>query len=220
MFKFLLVFLLVLPLFSFSQLAMIELEERDIPEPGPDMVVTNWNRSQPNYEKLPEQAKQLLYWTNYARNNPQKFWDSAIIPILAIFPTLNRPEAKSLKADLWKCGSLPMFTLNDILLGTAQAHASDIGGKHAPLGHNSTNGTDFGSRMKKVGIKNCANENISLSSQTVLLSTILLFLDIGLPDQGHRKALLNPGLREIGVGSAVYGVDQYFLVQDLACLQK
>ena len=46
------------------------------------------------------------------------------------------------------------------------------------------------------------------------------YLDMGLPEQGHRKALLDPSLREIGVGSALYGVDQYFLVQDLACSQK
>ena len=78
---------------------------------------------------------------------------------------------------------------------------------------------DFGTRMKQAGIKYCANENISLSSQSVLLSVLLLYLDIGLPGLGHRKALLDPSLREIGVGSALYGKDQYFLVQDLACSQ-
>jgi len=36
---------------------------------------------------------------------------------------------------------------------------------------------------------------------------------------GHRKALLDRNLCEIGVGSALYGMDQYFLVQDLACRQ-
>jgi uncharacterized protein YkwD len=71
-----------------------------------------------------------------------------------------------------------------------------------------------------MGIKYCAAENISLSSQSILLSTVLLYLDIGLPGLGHRKALLDPNLKEIGVGSALYPTGQYFLVQDFACAQK
>ncbi|MDB5209544.1 MAG: Allergen family protein [Sediminibacterium sp.] len=220
MFRFLFILLLSCPLISFSQISTIELEARYVPEPGIDSVVENWNRTQPGYDKLPLQAKKFLYWTNYSRNNPQKFWDSAIVPILAIFPPMNKPEAGTLKTDLWKAGSLPMFKLNEALIGTAQSHASDIGGKRAPLGHTSTNGADFASRMKKAGIKYCAAENISLSSQSILLSTILLYLDIGLPGLGHRKALLDPNLREIGIGSSLYNADQYFLVQDMSCVQK
>jgi hypothetical protein len=215
-----LVLLLIFPLLSYSQMSMIELEVRPIPEPHIDSVVENWNRSQPGYDKLPLQAKKLLYWTNYSRNNPKKFWDSAMVPLLAIFPPMNKQEAQSLKTDLLRAGSLPMFKLNDALINTAQLHASDIGNKKAALSHTSTNGTDFGSRMKKAGIKFCANENISLSSQSILLSTALLYLDIGLSSLGHRKTLLDPNLREIGVGSALYHPDQYFLVQDFACLQK
>jgi hypothetical protein len=220
MFRLLLVLLLSFPLFSYSQISLIELEVRPVPEPGIDSVIENWNRSQPGYDKLPLQARKFLYWTNYSRNNPKKFWDSAVVPLLAIFPPMNKQEAQSLKADLLKAGSLPMFKLNDALIVTAQLHASDIGGKRAPIGHTSTNGMDFGSRMKRAGIKYCASENISLSSQSILLSVALLYLDIGLPGLGHRKTLLDPNLKEIGVGSALYRTDQYFLVQDFACLQK
>ncbi len=220
MFRLLLVLLLSFPFLSFSQISMIELEVRPVPEPSIDSVVENWNQSQAGYDKLPLQAKKLLYWTNYSRNNPKKFWDSAVAPLLRIFPPMNKQEAQSLKADLLKAGSLPMFKLNDALIITAQSHASDIGGKKAPIGHTSTNGNDFGSRMKKAGIKYCASENISLSSQSILLSTTLLYLDIGLAGLGHRKTLLDPNLKEIGVGSALYHTDQYFLVQDFACAQK
>lgn len=207
--------------FSFSQLSTIELEERHVPEPATrDSVVDQWNQSQPGFQKLPNEARQLLYWTNYARHNPEKFWDSAVTPVLRIFKPLNVPESESLKKDLLKTGSLPMFVLNEKLAGTAQSHASDIGTRKAPPGHNSTNGLDFSSRMKQAGIKYCASENISLSSQSVLLSVILLYLDIGLPDLGHRKALLDLNLREIGVGSSRYGSDQHFLVQDFACVQQ
>ncbi len=220
MHKLVTVFLFILPLFSFSQIATIELEDRSVPEPkSRDSIVDKWDLSQPGYQKLSQQARELLYWTNYSRNDPKKFWDSAVVPILAVFPPLNRSEANSLKSDLMKVGELPMFSLNDALIKTAQSHASDIGARKSPPSHISTNGTDFGTRMKAAGIKRCANENISISSQSILMSVILLFLDIDLPDLGHRKSLLNPSLQEIGVGSAPYGKDQYFLVQDLACVQ-
>ena len=218
--KFLFALVLSLPLFSFSQISQIELEVKRVPEPAKrDTIVDQWNLSQPGYAKLPEESKQMLYWTNYCRNNPKKFWDSVVTPILIAFPELNKSESHSLKADLLYTGQLPMFTLNETLIKTAQAHASDIARKRSALSHNSTDGTDFGTRIKRAGIRNCANENISLSSQSVLLSVLLLYLDIGLPTLGHRKTLLDKNLREIGVGSALYGKDQYFLVQDLACKQ-
>jgi hypothetical protein len=220
MYKLLVAFLLSLPLVSFSQISLIELDVKQVPEPSRrDTSVDNWNRSQPGYANLSEEARQLLYWTNYCRNNPQKFWDSAATPILIAFPELNKSESHTLKADLLYAGQLPMFSLNETLIKTAQAHASDIARKRSPLSHNSTDGTDFGTRIKRAGIKKCANENISLSSQGVLLSVLLLYLDIGLPGLGHRKSLLDKNLREIGVGSALYGKDQWFLVQDLACSQ-
>jgi hypothetical protein len=213
-------FLLFLPVLSFSQISMIELDALKVPEPlARDTVVDNWNSLQPGFRLLNQQAKEMLYWTNYCRNNPQKFWDSAALPILKTFPKLKKTEAESMRLDILHAGQLPMFSLNANLITTAQAHAFDIARRKAPLSHNSTNGADFGTRMKNAGIKQCANENIALSSQSVLLSVMLLYLDIGISSQGHRKALLDPNLRETGVGASLYGVDQYFLVQDFACSQ-
>ncbi len=211
---------LFLPLFSLAQLTVVELEVKKIPEPvSRDSAVDAWNITQPGYRQLPQRSKELLYWTNLARHNPKYFWDSVLVPLLRAFPKLNKTEAKSLELDLKRAGQLPMFSLNTILIRTAQAHATDIGSKKATLGHNSSTGVDFGTRMRLAGIRRCANENIALSSQNVLLSVALLYLDINLPALSHRKTLLDPNLREIGVGSALYGQDQYFLVQDFACAQ-
>lgn len=220
MYKTLAFLFLLIPFLSFSQLSIVELEAKKVPEPFTrDAAVDRWNLSQPGYPLLPKEAQALLYWTNYSRNNPKQFWDSAVVPILALFPSLNKQEARSLEQTLGQTGPLPMFTLNAQLVKTAQAHAADIAGKNARPSHTSTNGSDFGARMKQAGIRRCANENISLSSQSILLSVVLLYLDIGLPDLGHRKTLLDTNLREIGVGSALYGKDQWFLVQDFACQQ-
>lgn len=222
MHRLLILYFFFLPFISFSQLAMIELEAKPVPEPHTrNTAVENWNRSQPAYKNLSAEARDFLYWVNFCRTKPESFWDSVISPVLLVFPTLNKAEAKSLQADLIKTGSLPMFYLNEALIKTAQLHASDISQKKALPSHISTDGTDFGSRMNRAGIKYCANENISISSQSILLSVLLLYLDIGLPNLGHRKALLNPSLVETGIGAAPYGkeMSQLFLVQDLACLQ-
>ena len=134
---------------------------------------------------------------------------------------MNTKEAISLKEDLLKTGTLPMFLLNAALIKTSQMHATDISYHKSPPSHNSTNGTSFGSRIQGAGINSCAGENIAVSGQSVLLSVILLYLDIGLPELGHRKSLLNPGFLETGIGSAAYGKEKnvYFIVQDLSCAQ-
>lgn len=213
-------FLLLIPSLVFCQLSMIELEVKPIPEPyTKDSIVEKWNLAQPGYQQLPQQAKEMLYWTNFCRYNPKKCWDSALAPVIKLYTKLNSTEAKSLEMDLIHIGSLPMFKLNPVLIRTARLHAADISEKGVMPSHNSTNGTEFGRRMQLAGILSCANENISLCSQSILLSVVLLYLDIGLPGLGHRRALLDPYLREIGIGSALYGKDQYFLVQDFACAQ-
>lgn len=215
--KVLAIFFCFVPLLSFSQISVVELEVRPIPEPYTrDTVVDRWNMAQPGYQKLSQQAKELFYWTNYCRNNPKRFWDSAAAPIIQLFPRLQTPEARSLEQGLTHASSLPMFRLNPILVKTAQSHAYDMAANQAGASHISTNGTDFATRMQLAGIRGVANENISISSQSILLSVILLYLDIDLPALGHRKTLLDPILREIGVGAALYGKDQWFLAQDFA----
>ncbi len=213
--------LLFLPFISFSQISTVELMVRPVPKPATlDETVDNWDRSLPGYKNLSGEAKAVLYWTNYCRNDPQKFWDSIAMPLLVTFPNLKTSESRSLKADLLKAGPLPMFTLSNTLIGTSQAHANDICRRPSPPSHTSTNGTDFGTRMKNAGIQYCASENMSLGNQDVLLSVFLLYLDINLPELGHRKTLLNPALVEIGVGYGDYGKGQFFIVEDFACAQR
>ncbi len=219
----LLVFLFLFPLFSFAQFSTIELEVRTVPQPAiPEKGVEEWNRSFRAYASLTNESKEFLYWVNFCRSNPGKFWDSVVDPILKQFPPLVTPESKSLKADLLRTGPLPMFALNDQLIKAAMGHAIDITRKNAQPSHESTNGTGFPERMRQAGIRSCAGENISQSSQGTLLAVILLYLDIGLPQLGHRKSLLNPAFVETGVGSAPFSKrpGEYFLVQDLSCAQK
>ncbi len=206
---------------SFGQeSSTVTLDVKPVPQPFLlDTTVDKWNKSFVSYSKLPKESQELLYWTNYSRINPKRFWDSVVAPIIKAFPNLDGGYAVSLRTALYNTPPLPMFRLNDTLIRLAQGHAKDIAGKRSKAGHNSTNGESFSTRVDRAGIKYCAAENTSLAGLGIVMSVSLLYLDIGLPELGHRVTLLNPKLIEIGVGSHRYSSTHYFLVQDFACTQ-
>jgi Cysteine-rich secretory protein family len=174
-------------------------------------------KQQPSFDELNEESKEFYYYTNYLRHNPRQFWDSIISPILETHPTLKGKDANSLKEELFKIDSLPLFSLNSVLIKLAKGHALDIADTKSRPIHSSTNGTDFATRIKSGGFNRCAGENLALGIKNVPLNLTLLLLDIGLDDKGHRKALLNARYEQIGVWVAIYGADKIFLVQDFAC---
>lgn len=220
--KHLFLILILTPFFSLAQYSTVSLEERPIRILATKSeAVLNWNESQPLYNSLNQQAKELLYWTNYARKNPKAFWDSICAPVIALFPQLQTGNyALSLKRDLYKAQPLPYLRLNDTLINTAKAHAQDIGIKQGEFSHNSTNGTTFQQRFKSAGLKHFGAENISLGSGKMLLSLVMLYLDHGLDYPGHRVTLLNPDYTDIGIGLSKYGdTGSVFMVQDFSSPQ-
>ena len=212
---------ILLPLFGSSQISTIWLKDQLIPAPKKiDSAVLEWNAQQEKYISLSENAKQWLYWTNYARKDTRRFWDSAVAPILLTFPELEGKYSISLRRELYKHESLSLFSLNEGLLNTAQAHATDIANSEIRPGHVSSNGTGFSNRMKSAGIKFCAAENICVGNHSILLSLVLLFLDLDLPELGHRKNLLSPIFTDLGIGVAVLKDSSLFSVQDFSCPQQ
>lgn len=215
----LLFILLLLPFAALSQ-SVVVLEQKEVPfNLSKDEEVMRWNASFRNFEKLSNEEKEILYWTNYSRKDPVRFWDSVMVPILNTFPQLKSRFATSLKSDLQKAGKLPLLALNDTLIMAARSHALDIGLKTATVSHTSTNGVTFADRLQRAGIRNCGSENMSLGGGNVLMSVAMLYLDYGLENLGHRKTLLNAEYVSIGIGATRYGKDQLFFVQDFACQQ-
>ncbi len=216
----LLLVLLLIPFIASTQ-SIVVLEQRKINfNLSVDKEVEDWNRSFYSYNNLSKEEKEILYWTNYSRKDPVRFWDSVMVPILSVFPQLRGKFAVSLKQDLFAAGQLPMFGLNDTLNVTAKNHALDIGLKTASISHTSTNGTRFVDRLQSVGVRNCGSENMSLGNGDVLMSVAMLYLDHGLENLGHRKTLLNKEYIYIGIGATNYGTNQLFYVQDFACNQQ
>jgi len=170
------------------------------------------------YQSSSKAARSFIYWTNFARLYPKTFRDEALLPFIQLQPSLKGKYANSLIKDLGKIAPLPFLEPESKLTKAAQLHAEDIAQNNGRVSHQSSDGSSFSDRMRKVGFKNCSGENISLGNDTDGLSSLLLlYLDINLPDLGHRKNLFNPSYTKIGVSVKQLPNNQFLIVQELGC---
>ena len=71
----LLLSLVLFPLSIFCQTSTVTLQVKPINFPKVrDQEVEQWNHKQPEFAKLDDNAKEFLYWTNYSRINPSRFF--------------------------------------------------------------------------------------------------------------------------------------------------
>jgi hypothetical protein len=218
--KLLLPLLLLIPFLSFAQhTGTTKLEIRELPAPpAADVRVQDYVDQFPS--GLNATQKEWFYWTNYSRINPRRFWDSVVAPILKVYPAFRNSYTSSLKEDLYKCSPLPLVKPNADLAKAAQILASGLASKEAGPSHTSPSGATFEDRMKSISVKRCAGENISFGPPNTILMLVLLYVDEGVPDLGHRKTLLNPAFVEMGIGLSSYPGNRFMVVQDFACDQK
>ena len=214
-------FLLPLTLNAQTQIGSVEISSvKAIPIPRSfDKQIDSINRSNTYYGLLNSSEKELFYWMNYSRNNPKQFWDSCVLPMLKQFPNLNGSNAKSLEKDLAASGPLPLYSLNKNLIGTAQKHALD-NLNQGRINHQSADGKRFDQRMREIMIKRCASENLASGPSNMLFALVLLYLDIGVADTGHRKCLLTPSFTELGLGARTKTGETFYVCQDFACYQQ
>lgn len=201
---------------SYSQVVL-----RDIPfEPNIELNKDLVEKLEDNkvYRSSSKAARSFIYWTNFARLYPKVFRDEALIPFIKLQPTLKGKYANSLIRDLGKISPLPLLEPESKLTKAAQLHADDISQNNGRVSHQSSDGSSFSDRMKKVGYKACSGENISLGNdQDGLSSLLLLYLDINLPDLGHRKNLFNSNYTKMGVSVKQLTNNQFLIVQELGC---
>ena len=198
---------------------MMSLEEKALPQLNlMDDSVLKFCLQQSEYKKLNTEEREFYYWVNYSRKNPKKFYDSVVLPITTVYPQLKGEYLTSLKTDLFNAHSLPLLTLNSTLIRMAKEHSEDITSHNMPASHNSTNGDAFSERFKKNISRRCGGENISYGANKPIFLITLLYLDINLPELGHRKALLNPNFTETGIGNSFYKDGSVFFVEDFTCV--
>ena len=175
----------------------------------------------PVFQSADPISQSFMYLANYSRLFPKEFRDSALIPYLQQQPRLKGKYANSLLETLDNAKALPFLDPEEKLSKAALDHAKDIKRNGGSVSHRSSDGSSFGDRMRKLGYRGCTAENISLGKDNWGLSSLLLlYLDINLPDLGHRKNLLNPNYSKMGVSSIQLDGNQTLIVQELGCEEK
>ena len=191
-----------------------------MPQLTKDKIVEDWNAKQPNFVNLNARAQEFYYWVNYSRSNSQRFFDSVVTLFTEVYPQLKGENYESLRKDLTEAKTLPLLTLNPKLIKMAKGHAEDIVTHQSNPSHNSTNGDSFSDRFKHQNLKDCGGENLSYGAGEPVFLLVLLYLDLNVPNLGHRKALLNSNYVETGIAAATFDDGTVFIVQDFACRQN
>jgi hypothetical protein len=217
---FLLLFLLF-PVIAFSQhFGRTTIEIKELPTaPAKDASLEAYVNKFPEAESLTPDQKNWFYWTNYSRSNPARFWDSVVLPLIKIYPQFQNSNSVSLKKDLYNCKPLPLLKPNRTLATLAQQQASALADMKSAPSHTSPDGQTFQQRMQRAGLK-CVGENISFGPSSTVLGLVLLYLDQGVSDLGHRTSLLNPSYTEMGIGISSYPNKMFMIVQDFGCSSR
>jgi uncharacterized protein YkwD len=160
------------------------------------------------FSLLSKPEQESLYWLNYFRQNPRRFWNTVMKEFLLQFP-----EANIMKAPQ----SLPLLAPDSGLVKMATAHAADLKKRNGVISHTSANGKSFVQRIQAAGRYSCGAENIFNGSFNALESLIALLIDQGVPDKGHRLNLLDPKFQLVGISFVSFKEGKGILVQDFAC---
>lgn len=167
---------------------------------------------------LSNEEREFFYWVNYLRKNPPQFYTDCVLPFLKQFPEANGKEAKSLQKDLLSSPKLNLLSFSAAATDAAKLHCADLALKQNNIGHNSSDGKSFSTRMRLAGITKCAAENIYTGKNEPLLSLIMLLLDLGLEVPGHRKNLLAPWYNQMGLSMQTHrSMKRVVLVQIFSC---
>lgn len=179
-----------------------------------------WNRleSDPVFKGLSERDQQMFYWVNVFRKNPKRFYEATTRVFILQFPEAYRQEVKSLENDINKIeGPLPLFIPDAGLIRMSSAHCIDLKSRGGVISHKSSSGKDFGQRIKEAGSYRCGAENIFFGSDGSLEVLIMLLVDYGVPDKGHRLNLLDPSFGRMGISSSRVAPKKTIIVQEFAC---
>lgn len=173
---------------------------------------------EPAFEILAENEQRMFYWVNVFRKDPKRFYTDVIQEFLRQFPEANKPEVKSLEKDIDKIKTpLPLFIPDAGLLKMSNTHSLDLSKRGGVISHKSSSGKDFVQRIKEAGAYKCGAENIFLGNDNPLEALILLLVDYGVADRGHRVNLMDPSFKLMGASFSKTSKDKTIIVQVFGC---
>jgi uncharacterized protein YkwD len=117
---------------------------------------------------------------------------------------------------LQRRGPAPPLQFNDRLRLSAADHAADEG-RHGAFTHTGSDGSSAGERMHRAGVwAGMMAEEMSAGEDIADDVVRQLIIDEDVPGRGHRNDLMDPFLKQAGVGCASHRVYGVICVIDLA----
>jgi len=166
---------------------------------------------------MTENEKDVLFLINLARINGKKFSDTFLEDWLKNNNYYNKKSEyiKSLYKDLANLDPLNPLNPDSSLYKAAVYHAKDMG-KKGTIGHNSSDGTSFSQRLRKYVNTGFMGENCYYGLNKPIDIVIILLIDEGIKDVGHRKNILNNNYNKIGISIQPHKKYGYNCVQDFS----
>ena len=199
----------------------------------------DWNIAQfdaaRNAGYLSAVEKDVVLELNKVCSDPQKYVKMYIKPRLAYFDgnyngraysepgktTILTNEGKKAVEECYNVlngmkNDAPALTPSRGISSAAKSHVQEQG-KKGTIGHNRADGSDFAAVMNRYGRwgGGCA-ENISYGAGDGREIVIQLLVDDGTPSRGHRKNIMNPSYRVVGVAAGSHAKYGQMCVMDFA----
>ncbi len=172
---------------------------------------------------------QILEEHNRVRENPSKYADEVLTPMLQYFNgniyqepgevgIITQEGKKAVEeciAELKTMSAKPKLSFAKGLCSSAQWLADDQAST-GQIGHTGSDGSNPGERMSRYGTwKITWAENCAYGSKTPRRIITQLLIDDGVPSRGHRKNMMNENFKKIGIGysdkdKAPYGAVSVF----------
>ncbi len=165
---------------------------------------------------LTDDEKEVIKWLNYIRAYPLEFSEKVLAPYAERKELKKSKYLKSLYRDLSNTTKMALLIPSQGLSKAAKYHANDMG-KKGKAGHTSTNGWNMQERIEKyVRWEVTIGENCAYGLYSPLDIVMGLLIDEGVSDLGHRKNILNPDYKVIGVAIRPHKSYGTNCVQDFA----
>lgn len=218
--KSILFFFLLIPVFSFAQDEDLD-EEDTIETDRKEYKFAEWDQAMmdkantaKNADYMTAVEKEVIYLCNLARLNGKLFADTYLKQYLEEGIVEKSTYTGSLIADLRKVKKLEPLLPQKDLFECAKSHAVESGTK-GTIGHQ-----NFTKRFKKYASRYVeTGENCDYGSNEAIDIVMSLLIDEDVPDKGHRKNILDPTFKSVGVSLQSHKKEDWNCVMDFGDLK-
>lgn len=161
-----------------------------------------------NISSMSQMDKDIVLYCNLARLDGARFWAA-----YGNYASGSKSYVSSLESDLKEVKNRPMLVPEKSLMAAAAYHANDMSA-NTFFDHSSSDGTGFGSRVRRFYEGGYIAENISAGMNSAIGVVMQLLVDDGLSSLGHRKNILSEVYVAIGVKTATHAQWRSVTVQD------